>query len=200
MEKEKKFFIVAIGFSGGGTDDLYQFFSSVPPFPNTAFIIIQHLGRDYVSRRDKMLARHTDMPVSWATDHELVKPGHIYMLPVNKFMTIKEGYLEIYDRDPLDKSNWAFDIFFHSMAENVKKMGIGIILSGAGTDGTKGAIHMHQENGMIMIRDPLTATFKGMPDSAILKDHPAEILSPKELAAALMSLVYQDGLDETEND
>ena len=189
MSPKSKFFIVAIGFSSGGTEDLYEFFSCIPPQPNIAFVIIQHLGRNYVSVRDKLLAKHTDMPVSWATDHHLVEPNHIYMLPVNMFMTIKDGYLETYEREASDKSNWAVNIFFHSMAENVEAMGIGIILSGAGSDGTLGAIHMNQKDGTILVQDPETAEFRGMPDSAILKDHPTRILSPKKLALALMDLL-----------
>jgi two-component system CheB/CheR fusion protein len=157
--------------------------------PNATFIVIQHLGRDFVSVRDQMLARYTDMPVKWAEDHDQVKPAHIYMLPVGKFMTIKNGFLELYDRDPEDRSNWAVNIFFHSMAENIKTMGVGIILSGAGSDGTLGAIHMHQQEGMVMVQDPDTAEFTGMPKSAILKDHPSHILTPKKLALALLNFL-----------
>jgi len=191
MINKQKFFIVAIGFSSGGTEDLHDFFSRIPSLPNAAFIIIQHLGREYVSIRDKMLAKHTDLPVTWAKDHDQIKPNHIYMLPVNKFMTINDGFLEIYDRDPDDKSNWAVDIFFHSMANQIKAMGIGIILSGAGSDGSLGAIHMYQEEGTIMVQDPDTAQFTGMPKSAIIKDHPTRILSPVKLADALMSFLEE---------
>ena len=194
MIKTDKFFIVAIGFSSGGRQDLHDFFSHIPPNPNVVFVIIQHLWRHTSSIADKLLAKHTDLPVSWATDHLLVEINHIYMLPVNKFMTIKNGYLEIYDRNPLDKSNWAVDIFFHSMADNIKAMGIGIILSGAGSDGTLGAVHMHQQDGTIMVQDPDTAQFESMPQTAILKDHPARILSPEKLAAALMKFLKSEGV------
>ena len=191
MIEKEKLFIVAIGFSSGGIGDLYDFFSEIPPNSNAVFIIIQHLWRHSSSKADQLLSRHTHMPVSWATDHHKVEANHIYMLPVNKFMTIENGYLETYDRDPLDKSNWAVNIFFHSMADNVKAMGVGIILSGAGSDGTLGAIHMHQENGTIMVQNPETAQFEGMPNSVILKDHPHKILAPKKLAAALMEFLQK---------
>jgi len=65
-------------------------------------------------------------------------------------MKIQDGYLEMYDRDPVDKSNWAVDIFFRSMANDIKAMGIGIVLSGAGSDGALGAIHMHQQDGTLL--------------------------------------------------
>jgi len=191
MEKKSEFYIVAIGFSSGGTEDLYDFFSCIPALPNVSFVIIQHLGRDYVSIRDKMLAKHTEMPVSWATNHQLVESNHVYMLPINNFMTIKNGFLELHKRDPLDRSNWAVNIFFHSMADHVKAMGIGIILSGAGSDGALGAMHIHQQDGMVMVQNPSTAEFSGMPKSAILMDHPVHILSPKELANALMKFLSE---------
>ncbi|WP_221393257.1 chemotaxis protein CheB [Dyadobacter sp. NIV53] len=189
MIKKEKFFIVAIGFSSGGASDLHDFFSQIPPNPNVAFVIIQHLWRHTESIADILLAKHTHMPVSWATDHHLVEPNHIYMLPVNKFMTIENGYLETYSRNPLDKSNWAINIFFKSMAEHVKAMGVGIILSGAGSDGALGAVSMYEQDGMIMVQDPETALFVGMPNAVILKDHPFKILSPKNLANALMTFL-----------
>ncbi|MCF2505169.1 chemotaxis protein CheB [Dyadobacter sp. CY107] len=170
--KDSKFFIVAIGFSSGGTDDLHDFFSQIPAQPNAAFIVIPHLGRDYISVHDKMLAKHTELPVTWATDHDRIEPNHIYILPVGKFMTVKRGHLELYDRDPSDKSNWAVNIFLDSMAKNIGDMGVGIILSGAGSDGALGAMHLHQQDGIIMVQDPATAEFTGMPESAIIQDSP----------------------------
>jgi two-component system chemotaxis response regulator CheB len=191
MVPENKFFMAAVGVSAGGLEPLHEFFSQIPSDSGIAFIVIPHLNRDYVSIADKLLARHTTMPVWWASQGQKVKPNHIYILPINKMMTIEKGYLQLRDRPVQDRSNWAVDIFFKSLAKVQKAYAIGIVLSGAGSDGTLGAIAIHNEQGMVLVQDPQTAEFTSMPQSAILKDHPAQILSPERLAQALLTFVTE---------
>lgn len=93
------------------------------------------------------------------------------------------------DRLAEQLANWSVDIFFKSLAHGEKALAIGIILSGAGSDGTSGSIAIHNEQGLVMVQDPQTADFASMPQSVILRDHPARILSPARLAQALMALV-----------
>jgi two-component system chemotaxis response regulator CheB len=185
MSSKKKFFVAAIGFSAGGLQDLYDFFSYLPKLPDAAFIVIQHLNRNHASIADVLLSQYTDLPVTWAVDHQRIEPNHIYLLPPNKYMTMENGYLKTRDRDPLDRSNRAVDIFFSSMAEEVNDRAIGIVLSGAGSDGASGAVRIHEKGGMVMAQDPNTALFDGMPLSTIIKDSPDAILSPRKLAYAL---------------
>ncbi|TLU97422.1 chemotaxis protein CheB [Dyadobacter sediminis] len=185
MGNPKKLFIVAIGFSAGGRQDLYDFFSYLPKLPNAAFIILQHLSRDHQSLADVLLEPNTNLPVSWAADQDLVEANHIYLLAPNKLMTIHNGYLQTRDRNPQDKSNWAIDVFFNSLADNSAAMAVGVILSGTGSDGANGAVRIHEHGGVVLVQDPGTALFDGMPVSAILKDSPDEILPPRKLAYAL---------------
>ncbi len=189
MGSDEKFYITAIGVSAGGLAPLHQFFAHIPADSGISFIVIPHLNRDYVSMADKLLAQHTSMPVGWAIEGQLVEPNHVYLIPVNKMMTIETGHLYLQDRPVEDKSNWAVDIFFKSLASAHQAYAIGILLSGAGSDGTLGAIAIHNQQGMVMVQDPQTAEFTGMPESAILRDHPSQILSPKRLAQALLRFV-----------
>jgi len=190
MPDRKKLFIVAIGFSAGGREDLHDFFSHLPKVPNAAFIVLQHLSRNHRSVANVLLAPSTNLPISWAADQDLVEPNHIYLLAPNKFMTISKGHLQTTDRDPSDRSNWAVDIFFKSLASDSATKAIGIILSGLGSDGAKGAVHIHEHGGIVLVQDPGTAMFDSMPVSAIIKDSPDEILSPRKLAYALTDYLH----------
>jgi len=189
MSNERDFYIVAVGVSAGGQEPLWDFFAQIPANSGAAFIVIQHLNREYISIADKLLAKHTPMPVCWATDQQEVEPNRVYLLPINKMMTIESGYLQLQNRLVEVRSNWAVDIFFRSLAKGEKAQAIGIVLSGAGSDGTLGAIAIHDEQGMVMVQDPQTAEFSSMPRSAILKDHPTQVLSPKRLAHALLAFL-----------
>lgn len=191
MSDQKKFYIVAIGLSAGGMEPLHSFFSHIPPNSGMAFIVIPHLNRDYVSIADRLLAKHTAMPVCWARQGQAVTPNCVYMLPINKTMTIVEGHLQLQTRPVEDKINWAVDIFFKSLAKDLKAYAIGVILSGAGSDGTKGAIAIHQEEGMVLVQDPQNAEFTSMPKSAVLRDHPTHILPPNLLATSLLRFVAE---------
>ncbi|GAB3753245.1 chemotaxis protein CheB [Spirosoma pomorum] len=191
MLGEDKFYIAAVGVSAGGMDPLHTFFAQIPPDSGIAFVVISHLNRDFVSRADELLAQHTPMPVCWATEGQEVRPNSVYMIPVNKMMTIENGSLHLQTRRVEDKINWAVDIFFKSLAKAKQTYAIGIILSGAGTDGTLGAIAIHNEAGMVLVQDPQTAAFTSMPQSAIMRDHPRQVLSPKRLAQALLTLVAE---------
>ncbi|AUD06634.1 chemotaxis protein CheB [Spirosoma pollinicola] len=189
MLTETKFYIVAIGVSAGGLDPLHSFFSQIPPDSGIAFVVIAHLNRDYTSLADILLARHTTMPVCWATQGQEVRPNCVYILPINKMMSIEDGLLHLENRLVDQRANWSVDLFFKSLAKGEKAQAIGIILSGAGSDGTLGAIAIHNEQGLVMVQGPQTAEFTSMPQSAILRDHPTHILSPERLAHALMAFV-----------
>jgi two-component system chemotaxis response regulator CheB len=186
MEKITKFYTVAIGLSAGGHQPLWEFFSQIPPVSGAAFIVIPHLNRDFVSQIDQILTKHTAMPVSWATDQERIKPNCVYLIPPNKLITLKGGRLQLQTRKVEDRANWAIDIFFHSLASEEKTHAIGIVLSGVGSDGALGAVHIQDEGGMVLVQDPHTAEFASMPRSVIYYDSPEVISSPKQLAQALM--------------
>lgn len=190
---ESPLYIVALGASAGGHQALWEFFANLPHVPDVAFIVIQHLKADVPSTADQLLTRYTNLPIAWAKDQQPIQPNHIYLLPPGKYMTVSGTTLQVIDRDPLSKINRAIDIFFKSLADQYDVHSIGIILSGAGSDGTQGAIHMHQQGGQVLVQDPATAEFSSMPVTAIVKDHIKLIAAPQELAYSIKKLVNTSG-------
>lgn len=187
--KEEPFYIVALGASAGGHQPIWEFFACLLPMPQVAFIIIQHLKIDAVSIADQLLSKYTLIPVTWAMDGQRVVPNHIYILPPGKYMTLQDGRLHLINRDPHKKINQAIDIFLKSLSQQQDSHGIGIILSGAGSDGANGAVSMHQHGGSVFVQDPASAEFTSMPYWAIRKDHVQVIAAPKELAQAVHNVV-----------
>ena len=146
-EKNKRHFVIGIGASAGGLEAINEFFDNLPKETLFSFVIIQHLSPDYKSLMSELLAKHTQMKVSDAEDGMLVLPGNVYVIPSKKNMTIKNGKLRLIDKNPTSVPNTAIDIFFHSLAEEKKKEAICVILSGTGTDGTKGATAVKEAGG-----------------------------------------------------
>jgi two-component system CheB/CheR fusion protein len=186
MDRQTNFYIVGIGASAGGFEALIDFFSCLPKKTNAAFVIVRHLLRDSPTFQEKILSKHTHMEVLRAENGQRVCPNHVYMLPENYTLTIREGRLYLQLRNE-DKINRAVDIFFSSLALDQKHRAIGIILSGLGSDGVDGANALHAEGGMVMVQQPESAQFSGMPETAIAGDDPDAILPPGKLAQMLMT-------------
>jgi|GEM_PF-173939 len=167
QEKESSFYIVGIGTSAGGLEALETFFRNCPSDTGLAFIIVQHLSPDYKSLMPELLSRHTKMEVTEAKDKQEVRSDHIYLIPGSKNLTISKGKIHLINRPPSATLNFSIDIFFHSLAIEQKDRAIGIILSGTGSDGTKGGRSIKEVGGTMFIQNPEDARFDGMPRSAI---------------------------------
>ena len=160
-------YIVAIGASAGGLEAIHEFFDSMPETPYTSFILIQHLSPDYKSLLVELVARHTDMKVFEAADLQEVERKCIYVIPNTKLITIQKNKLRLADKKNGKLPNNAVDVFLYSLAKERKEKAIAVILSGTGTDGTKGTEAIKKEGGLVIVQDPTTAKFDGMPNSVI---------------------------------
>lgn len=172
-------FIVAIGASAGGLEAIHEFFDNMPVSGNLSFIIIQHLSTDYKSLLVELVAKHTEMKVYEATHETLVEKNCIYVIPNDKLLTVSQGKLQLGVKNFEKSPNTAIDTFLLSLAEDQGAKAIAVILSGTGTDGTRGIEAVHQGGGMVLVQDPITAKFDGMPNSAIASGYVDYILSPE---------------------
>jgi two-component system CheB/CheR fusion protein len=187
--KSSKFPIVGIGASAGGLEALQQFFTNVPSDCNMAFVVIQHLAPDHKGILPELIQRITMMTVVQVTDNLHVRPDHVYVIPPNKSMSLLNGVLHLFE--PIEKRGLRLpiDIFFRSLADDQKENSIGIILSGMGSDGSLGLKAIKEKNGIVMVQDPITANFNGMPESAIGSVKVDIIAEASELPAKLISLL-----------
>jgi two-component system, chemotaxis family, CheB/CheR fusion protein len=171
-------YIIAIGASAGGLEAINEFFDNFPLNNQFSFVIIQHLSPDYKSLLAELLTKHTQMQVSEAEDGMEVRKNCVYVIPNNKVMTLEKGRLLLWEKST-QSPNFAIDIFFKSLAEDQQGKAIAIVLSGTGTDGTKGLDAVKKAGGFTLVQDPLSAKFDGMPNSAITSGNADVILSPE---------------------
>jgi chemotaxis response regulator CheB len=181
------FFIVGIGASAGGESPLYDFFENLPEQTNAAYVVIRHLKRDFQSQMKFLLSRHTKLPVFTIRHEEVIKPDAIYLMPENKTVSLEHGQFYLKDREPEEVANFSIDIFFTSLAEQMKDRAVGVILSGAGTDGTSGSQAIEESGGIVIVQDPEAAKFDSMPNNAIQFDSPTYVLPAREMAKKLLS-------------
>ena len=180
-------YIVAIGASAGGLEAIHEFFDSMPDTPNISFILIQHLSPDYKSLLVELVSRHTDMKVYEAGDNQDIERKCIYVIPNTKLITIQKNQLKLSEKKNGKIPNNAVDVFLYSLARERKAKAIAVILSGTGTDGTKGTEAVKKEGGLVIVQDPATAKFDGMPNSVITAGNADFILPPSAICEEILN-------------
>ncbi|MGZ4921596.1 MAG: chemotaxis protein CheB [Halobacteriota archaeon] len=198
------FSIVGVGASAGGLEEFEQFFLHLPPDTGMAFIVIQHLDPTGDSLLPDLLRRYTHMEVVEARYGVEVQPNVVYVIPPNRDLSIEGGTLSVQEAHRQRGIRMPIDHFFRHLAEDQDGNACGIILSGTGTDGTLGVKAIKEKMGLVLVQDPASASFSGMPQSAIntgLVDYigPAEEL-PKKLiayASSAASTTEQPPLENT---
>ncbi|MCA9973668.1 MAG: PAS domain-containing protein [Anaerolineales bacterium] len=185
---EAEFYIVGVGTSAGGLEALEKFFTHMPPDNQMAFVVIQHLSPDYESHMVELLSKYTPLKVHEARDGVKVEPENIYLIPRRKNMTIFKGKLYLVESGRSQGLNLPIDIFFESLAKDRSEKAIGIILSGTGSDGTRGIRAIKEMGGMVMVQDE-SARFDGMPRSAISTQLVDYVLPPHAMPPSLLSYI-----------
>jgi len=184
-------YIVAIGASAGGLEAIHEFFDNMPSSDHLSFIIIQHLSPDYKSLLVELVSKHTRMQVLEAEQGMQVIPNCVYIIPNNKLLTIRDKVLQLQTKIADRLPNTAIDIFMKSLAKDQGSRAIGIILSGTGTDGSKGIVELSKQEGFVIVQDPSTAKFDGMPNSAIATGSADLILSPELMPEELFNYIQE---------
>jgi len=181
-------FVVAIGASAGGLEALENFFSTCPTDSGLPFIVIQHLSPDHKSMMAELLGRYTSMPIKLVKEGMPIEPSHVYLIPAGTIMRVVAGHFVLTQKQPHVLS-LPIDIFFTSIAEEYGEKSIGVILSGTGSDGTRGSYMINEAGGFLLAQDPQEAKFNGMPNSAIATGLIDDILPANQLAEGLLGYI-----------
>src|SRR3954468_10247338 len=146
-------YVVGIGASAGGLDPLERFFEEVPRDAGMAYVVVQHLSPDFKSLMDELLARHTQLPILLVQDGMPVEPDHVYLIPPKKEMIISGGRLLLSERDRQQELALPIDVFFRSLAQDCGRRAVAVVLSGSGSDGSRGIRDVHLAGGTVIVQD-----------------------------------------------
>ena len=183
-----EFPVVGIGASAGGLESLERLFSEIPVDTGMAFVVLQHLSPDFKSVMDELLARRTAMPVRHAVHDMLLEPNAVYLLPPMKEMAVRHRRLQLSNKDPRHGLTLPIDTFFRSLAADIGERAIAVVLSGSGSDGSRGILEVNKAGGVVFCESVDTAKFNGMPLSAIRTGIVDRVLTPEEIAQAIAAL------------
>ena len=162
-----------------------------------AFVVVQHLSPDFRSLMDELIARHSDMPVRIADDGMAVEANHIYVMPPRKEMIIRDRHLWLADKEPHTFS-LPIDAFFRSLAQDVGPQAVACVLSGTGTDGSRGIVEVKRAGGLVLVETAASAKFDGMPLAALATGVVDHVHTPRDLARLLCGLPPLESAPEAE--
>jgi two-component system CheB/CheR fusion protein len=185
-----RFYVVAVGASAGGLDALERFFQALPPRSGAGYVVIQHLSPDHKSMMSNLLARHTRMPVVTVEDGMAIEQDRVHLIPPASIMSVSGNQLRLSPKNPRGLS-LPIDLFFTALAQEFGKYAIGVVLSGTGSDGTRGAVAINDAGGLLLAQEPESAKFDGMPRSVIATGLVDAILPPEDLGPRVIDHISQ---------
>ena len=184
-----EFMVVGVGASAGGLEAFTQLLRALPGDANLAVIYVQHLAPRFESTLPALLKEATSMPVAQVTDRAPIKPGHVYVIPPNAFLTISRGELRLSPRPEGRARHAPVDHFFRSLAEYAQQKAVGVVLSGTDSDGAAGLRDIKAVGGLTFAQEPESARFDGMPRAAVSTGAVDAVLPPAGIAAELAHIV-----------
>ncbi|MFW7380875.1 MAG: CheR family methyltransferase [Oligoflexus sp.] len=178
-------FIIGIGASAGGLEALEAFFDEFPPDSGAALIVIQHLSPDFKSLMGELLSRRTKMNIIRVEDREPIRPDTVYLISPNKNIQVSGYYLVASSIEPGRHLRHPIDHFLLTLAQEHQERAIAVILSGTGSDGTKGAIAVKKQGGYVIAQEPDSCRFDGMPVNVIKSGCVDQVLHPEQIPDAI---------------
>jgi len=194
----KQQYVIAIGASAGGLEAISAFFDYTP-LDGVSYILIQHLSPDFKSQMARILAPHSKLQVVEVKDKMDIEANKVYLIPNTKYMVVKNGTLVLSEKKDKQAPHLTIDHFFISLAEERRNKAIGVVLSGTGSDGSKGIKAIKRSGGIAIVQDPDTASFNGMPLAAIATGCADRVLSPQAMPQVIEDYV-KDGVLELLSD
>tara|TARA_R110002072_G_scaffold13163_2_gene55593 strand:- start:3446 stop:9706 length:6261 start_codon:yes stop_codon:yes gene_type:complete len=190
--------IVAVGASAGGLEAFTELLSGIPGKPGFAIVFVQHLDPSKTSLVGDLLRRQTSLPVEEITTGKKVKPNTIYLCPPRGRLDVVDGELKVSQQSNDDSEANVIDHFFHGIAESQGGRGIGVVLSGSGSDGTLGLKSIGDAGGMTFAQDSESAKFDSMPRNAATTGVADQVMPPANIATELLRYTrYLEEISET---
>lgn len=191
MSSADSLHVVGIGSSAGGLETLQELFKNIPAHTGFAFVIVQHLSPTHNSLMHELLARHISMPITVVEEKTSIAPNHIYLISKDWDLELRGGQLLPREKKEHASAKSPIDRFFISLAESLENKALAIVLSGTGSDGSVGIRAVKEKGGIVIVQNPDTAKFDGMPQAAFGTGMADFVLDTTDIGSRLNLLSQQ---------
>lgn len=177
--------IVGVGASAGGLEAFTELVKNLPTSSGLGFVLVQHLDPTHRSLLSELLGRSASIPVQEIEDNTPVLADHIHVIPPNCNLSIEQGVLKLTPREKKGGPARSIDHFLRALAADQGRHAIGVILSGAGSDGAKGLKAIKEVGGVTFAQDAASSKYDSMPRSAIAAHLVDFVLPPEKIASEI---------------
>jgi chemotaxis response regulator CheB len=192
---KKDFPIVCIGGSAGGLDAYIRLLQNLPADMGVAIVIVNHITK-FPTHLHEVLPRFTTMPVDLITERLMIEPNHVFIIPENRDLHIKNGEFLL---KPISKPRgWpdVITVFLRSLTSHWDGKLIAVIVSGYDGDGAEALCRIKEVGGITIAQKLSTATQPDMPESAIRSGCIDFVLSPEDIAQKIIEIARVDSKNE----
>lgn len=187
---EDGYAIVAVAASAGGITALSRVLGGLPRAFRVPVVIVQHLDPRHETVIADVLGRRTDLAVKLAESGERTEPGVAYIAPPDCHLLVGAGgVVTLSDSELVHFVRPSADLLFESIAGAYGPSAIACVLSGTGLDGAMGVGAVKTRGGTVIVQDPRSAEFRGMPEAAVAACAVDFILPLDEIAPVIRGLV-----------
>jgi two-component system chemotaxis response regulator CheB len=179
---------IVMGGSLGGMQAAQTILQALPADFAMPIVIALHRPADDADMLTPLLQRGCPLRVSEVVDKEPIEVGRVYVAPADYHVLIEVDCLSLSVDERVHHARPSIDVLFESAALVYGRRAIGVILSGAGIDGARGAAAIHEAAGTVLIESPATALRSDLPAAAIAATAVSMTLPLPQLATALREL------------
>ena len=193
-EQSDKISLIAIGCSTGGPSALVSVLNKIPANFPAAFVIVQHVDKQFIDGFISWLNDQITLPVQMARNGDSVKTGTVLVADSDQHLTFTKNQSLSYTIEPEDYPyKPSVNVFFESVAHYWKENALGILLTGMGRDGANGLLEMKNKGFATIAQDESTCAVYGMPKEAVKLNAANSVLSPVEINTKIVqSFTNQD--------
>lgn len=159
--------IIVIGASAGGIQALSKLVTDLPADLPAAVLLVLHVAANFPSLLPQILSRESHLPAAHAKNGEEIVHGRIYVAPPDLHLLIENKQIKLVHGPRENLHRPSIDALFRSAARWAGPRVIGVILTGARSDGTVGMRAIKLRGGITIVQDPLEAPFPSMPMSVM---------------------------------
>jgi len=182
-----RYALVVIGTSTGGLHALTRLLAGLPAAFPLPIAIVQHRARDSDERLSLLLSGASQLPVYEAEDKQPLRGPGVYLSPPDYHLLVELDSVALSTEEPVAYSRPSIDVLFESAAYSYGSSVIGVLLTGANQDGTRGLQQIKQRGGYVVVQNPESAESAFMPKHAVRNLHPDRILNLEQIPAELIA-------------
>ena len=168
-----------------------QLLGALPGDFSIPIVIVQHRSKDSDKLLSQLLQDATLLTVCEIEDKDVLEAGKVHVAPANYHVLIESGYLSLTIEEPVRYSRPSIDVMFISAGDAYGKEAIGVVLTGANEDGSRGLAHIVKRGGKALIQSPSSAEIPIMPEAAVKAVPAAEVLPLPQLSRRLIELSHE---------